>query len=89
VEVDSIPLAEQADEKEEVQETLRESVDEVLSALAALPEKYRLVINLYAIDKMSHREIAEQLGISEGGSKSLLSRGRVMLKELLANKKKR
>jgi DNA-directed RNA polymerase specialized sigma24 family protein len=38
---------------------------------------------------MSHREIAEQLGISEGGSKSLLSRGRVMLKELLANKKKR
>jgi RNA polymerase sigma-70 factor (ECF subfamily) len=54
-----------------------------LSALAALPEKYRLVINLYAIDKMNHKDIAEQLGISEGTSKSLLSRGRVMLKEQL------
>ncbi len=86
VEVDSIPLAEQAEEKEE---SLHESVDEVLSALAALPEKYRLVINLYAIDNMSHREIAEQLGISEGGSKSLLSRGRVMLKEQMKNKIKR
>ncbi|MBM3919677.1 MAG: RNA polymerase sigma factor [Sphingomonadales bacterium] len=89
VEVDSIPLAEQAEEKEDVQETLRQSVDEVLSALAALPEKYRLVINLYAIDNLSHREIAEQLGISEGGSKSLLSRGRAMLKEILDNKNKR
>jgi DNA-directed RNA polymerase specialized sigma24 family protein len=38
---------------------------------------------------MSHREIAEQLGISEGGSKSLLSRGRVMLKEQMKNKNKR
>ncbi|MFN4913911.1 MAG: RNA polymerase sigma factor [Sphingomonadales bacterium] len=89
VEVDTIPLAEQVEENESAQESLSESVDEVLSALAALPEKYRLVINLYAIDNMSHREIAEQLGISEGGSKSLLSRGRVMLKELMKNKKKR
>lgn len=89
VEVDYIPLAEQAEEKEEAQETFRESVDQVLSALAALPEKYRLVINLYVIDNLTHREIAEQLGISEGGSKSLLSRGRMMLKELVDNKNKR
>jgi len=89
VEVDYIPLAEQAEEKEEAQETFRESVDQVLSALAALPEKYRLVINLYVIDNLTHREIAEQLGISEGGSKSLLSRGRMMLKELIDNKNKR
>jgi RNA polymerase sigma-70 factor (ECF subfamily) len=83
VDVENTPLAEQADETRDEEELAPVNLDIVLSALAALPEKYRLVINLYAIDKMNHKDIAEQLGISEGTSKSLLSRGRVMLKEQL------
>ena len=55
----------------------------VLKALNSLPEKYKIVLNMYAIDNMSHKEIAEQLGISVGSSKSRLSRGRVMLNTLL------
>lgn len=55
----------------------------VMDSMAQLPEKYRLVINLYAIEKLSHKEIATHLGISEGTSKSQLSRARQMLKELL------
>lgn len=80
VEVEDHLLTEQADDH---QETEHHDVDQVLSALLLLPEKYRMVINLYAIEKMTHREISEQLGISEGTSKSMLSRARVMLKEIL------
>jgi len=46
-----------------------------------LPDGYRMVFNLYAIEGYSHKEIAEQLGISEGGSKSQLSRARIYLQE--------
>lgn len=55
----------------------------VLDALKELPENYRVVLNMYAIDGLNHKEIAEQLGISEGGSKSRLSRARVLLKDKL------
>jgi RNA polymerase sigma-70 factor (ECF subfamily) len=58
-------------------------VNEVLNCLMALPEKYRVVLNLYAIDKLSHKEISETIGISIANSKSLLFRARVMLKELV------
>jgi RNA polymerase sigma-70 factor (ECF subfamily) len=58
-------------------------VNEVLNCLMALPEKYRVVLNLYAIDKLSHKEISETIGISISNSKSLLFRARVMLKELV------
>ena len=58
-------------------------VNEVLNCLMALPEKYRVVLNLYAIDKLSHKEISETLGISIANSKSLLFRARVMLKDLV------
>lgn len=58
-------------------------VNEVLSCLMALPEKYRVVLNLYAIDKLSHKEISETVGISIANSKSLLFRARVMLIELV------
>jgi RNA polymerase sigma-70 factor (ECF subfamily) len=51
----------------------------VMEALKSLPEKYRVVINMYAIDNLSHKEISKQLGITEGSSKSRLSRARVML----------
>ncbi|MCB9245265.1 MAG: sigma-70 family RNA polymerase sigma factor [Flavobacteriales bacterium] len=58
----------------------------VLNTLKELPENYRVVLNMYAIDGLNHKEIADLLGISEGGSKSRLSRARVLLKERLKEK---
>jgi|TARA_B110000902_G_C14290985_1_gene580921 RNA polymerase sigma-70 factor (ECF subfamily) len=58
----------------------------VLEALSQLPEIYKIVLNLYAVENMSHKEIAKKLGISVGSSKSRLSRGRVMLNTLLNRK---
>ena len=45
-----------------------------------LPDSYRVVFNMSAIDGFSHREIAEQLDITEEASRSRLTRARCMLK---------
>lgn len=57
--------------------------EDLLRLIAQLPSGYRMVFNLYAIDGYSHKEIAEQLGISENTSKSQLSRARVHLQNNL------
>jgi len=54
---------------------------DLLVLIKALSPGYRMVFNLYAIDGYSHKEIAEIVGISEGASKSQLSRARAILKE--------
>jgi RNA polymerase sigma factor (sigma-70 family) len=61
-------------------ETTLEAED-LLAMVAALPTGFRTVFNLYAIEGYSHAEIAQQLGISEGTSKSQLSRARVILQQ--------
>ncbi|MDJ0646755.1 MAG: RNA polymerase sigma factor [Flavobacteriaceae bacterium] len=59
------------------------SLDFLLNLIQQLPNQYRLVFNLYVLDGYSHKEIAEMLGISEGTSKSNLSRARMTLKKRL------
>ncbi len=54
---------------------------DLLKLVQQLPNGYRLVFNLYVIEGYSHKEIAKQLGITEGASKSQLSRARAILKE--------
>jgi RNA polymerase sigma-70 factor (ECF subfamily) len=55
----------------------------LLSYLKKLPPGYRTVFNLYAIEGFTHEEIAEQLGISIGTSKSQLFKAREYLKKML------
>jgi RNA polymerase sigma-70 factor (ECF subfamily) len=57
--------------------------DDLLRMVGELPTGYRMVFNLYAIDGYSHKEIAEQLAISENTSKSQLSRARALLQKKL------
>jgi len=52
-----------------------------------LPEGFRVVFNLFAIEGYSHKEIAIQLGISEGTSKSQLSRARRQLQDMIIKEK--
>lgn len=59
---------------------------ELLEAIGKLPDHHRLVFNLYVIDNLTHAEIAAQLGISEGTSKSHLARARKKIKEILFDK---
>lgn len=57
------------------------TVKELMKFVQELSPKYRLVFNLYAIEGYSHKEISEMLDISEGTSKSNLSRARAILQE--------
>ncbi|HRZ41407.1 MAG TPA: sigma-70 family RNA polymerase sigma factor [Bacteroidales bacterium] len=55
------------------------SADEMMDLLKTLPDGYRMVFNLYAIEGYSHKEIAEMLGCTEGTSRSQLLRARAQL----------
>lgn len=59
------------------------SVEEILKAVHQLSPAYRTVFMMYVIDGYSHKEIAESLSITEGTSKSNLSKARCKLQELL------
>jgi len=63
------------------------SLDYLLSIIQELPNRYRLVFNMYVLDGYSHREISEMLEISEGTSKSNLSRARQILKKKVEENK--
>ena len=64
------------------------SLQEMLKLVQNLPYGYRTVFNLYVIDGFSHREIAQQLKISESTSKSQLAKARKLLqKKILITKK--
>lgn len=56
-------------------------VKELLKMVQLLPPSYKMVFNLYVFEGMKHREIAEQLGITEGTSKSNLSDARAILQK--------
>lgn len=60
------------------------AAEDLLRLIQELPEGYRQVFNLYAIEGYSHKEVAEQLGINENTSKSQLSRARAMLQKKVA-----
>jgi RNA polymerase sigma-70 factor (ECF subfamily) len=59
------------------------SAKEILELIQKLPSGYRTVFNLYEIEGYSHSEIAQMLNISEGTSKSQLSRAKKLLQEKL------
>jgi RNA polymerase sigma factor (sigma-70 family) len=58
----------------------RLGMEDLMKIIQNLADGYRMVFNLYAIEGYSHKEISEMLGISEGASKSQLSRARAILK---------
>lgn len=60
--------------------------EELITLIQKLSPAYRAVFNLYVIDGYSHEEIARQLGISEGTSKSNLARARENLRNMLLKK---
>jgi len=66
-------------------DTVNIDAKDALRFMAKLPEKCRIVMNLFAIEGYSHEEIAEQMEITVGTSKSQLFRARMLLKKMLIN----
>lgn len=63
----------------ELQDQRRISAKEVFEKITTLPLGYRTVLSMYVLDGYTHREISEQLGISEGTSKSQLAKAKKLL----------
>lgn len=59
------------------------NVEAILLKVNQLPDGARAVFNLYALEGYSHKEIAQQLAITEGTSKSQFNRAKRMLKDWL------
>jgi RNA polymerase sigma factor (sigma-70 family) len=57
--------------------------DDLLAMVQRLPNAYRTVFNLYAIEGYTHEEIGERLDISSGTSKSNLHKARQKLKQMI------
>ena len=61
-------------------------LEHVVEAMQKLSPGYQAVFNLYVMEDMTHKEIAEKLGISEGTSKSNLSKAKMNLKKILTER---
>lgn len=60
---------------------------QVMACLMQMPIGYRTIINLYAIEGYTHREIASLLDIDEGTSRSQYIRGKQILENILIQRK--
>ena len=83
--IDNSEIENISDNIEEINESLENlSAEKISELIKELPVKARAVFNMYIIDKYSHAEIAEELGISVGTSKSQLHDARKMLQKKIA-----
>ena len=77
------------EERAAVQESDPHALEDLQQLVEHLPNGYRTVFNLYAIEGFSHREIAEELGITENASRSQLTKARQQLREWIDQRDKR
>jgi len=72
------------DVSEEEETPIQLPMDKMLGLIKQLPEQARIIFNLYVLENLNHRQIAEKLSISEGTSKSQYSRARGLLKKWIS-----
>ncbi len=65
----------------------RLATEDIMACVASLPDGYRQVFNLYAIEGYNHREISQMMGFSESTSRSQYTRARQSLQLLLTDRK--
>ena len=81
-------LVEETEDIEILTETKQFTQEQILTFLQQMPSRYRIVFNLFLIEKFSHQQIGKMLQISEGTSKSNLFKAKKWMKQkLLENQK--
>lgn len=75
--------AEEIKEEENNNDYANINTNEIMEAVQQLSTAYRTVFNMFVVDGFSHQQIAEQLGINIGTSKSNLSKAKMHLKKIL------
>lgn len=76
-------IVDDSDKTEELEKIQRMKAETLIGLMQKLSPAYRMVFNLFAVENMQHKEIAETLNISIGTSKSNLAKAKVKLKELV------
>jgi len=71
------------EEEEEVPEEFQLKISDIKAGMSELSTAYRNVFNLYVFENYSHQEIADELNISVGTSKSNLAKARANMKKIL------
>ena len=82
-ELDNDDDNEQSDNARTTIEAAGFSSEELLAAIDRLPEHHKLVFNMFVMDDFSHKQIAAELNISQGTSKSHLKRARKKIQHFL------
>lgn len=83
-----VSVAEQYDDQTVTPTILDQlATEDIMRCIAALPDGYRQVFNLYAIEGYNHREIGQMMGFSESNSRSQYTRARQTLQTILTDRK--
>lgn len=69
--------------EEEEEEDYEFKASQVIEAMQKLSPAYRTIFNLYVFENLTHKEIAEKLGINVGTSKSNFAKAKRNLKKIL------
>jgi len=77
--VEDVTVYDQEGDADNIVENI--TAGELIELIQELPPRYRMVFNLYVMEGMNHKEIAETMNITEGTSKSNLARARDILKK--------
>lgn len=72
-----------AEEEDEEEDEYDFTPKQIMEAMQKLTPAYRTIFNLYVFENLSHKEIAAELGISDGTSKSNLAKAKRNLKKIL------
>ncbi len=73
-----------AEEKKDDDSVVKIPQAKLMSIIQSLPEGYKMVFNLYVFEQLTHKEIANMLGVSINTSKSQLSKARKLLSSKIA-----
>lgn len=86
---DEIPELSTEDDDNMDNELISElDAEDIITMMQSLPVGYRTVMNLYVFEQMTHKEIANELKISENTSKTQLAKARLAMKKKLEHKHK-
>jgi RNA polymerase sigma factor (sigma-70 family) len=83
--IDEVQIEEALDDDTDSEYLPHINPEKVLKAVQELPEGYRMVLNMYVFDGFSHKEIAEEMGVSVSTSKTQLLKARKKLKQMFFN----
>jgi RNA polymerase sigma-70 factor (ECF subfamily) len=84
--IEDSAYVDEEEKDESYEQDFQYNVHQIQHAIGKLPEGYRVILTLYLIEEYSHKEIADQLGITESTSKSQYNRAKKKVRKIIGEK---